>query len=152
IGLQDTRIFAIALPLLLALIMRNALACRVSFTTSFVGSPVNKSSGELGTSSYWVPGTCGTFGAMPLDPPHPARNTASRTRNTIRRISPPPMTHYTGVSLPYNRIWLKTRIIRGFFIVHDGGVVYMEQNGRIDMLFELVQQMRAETNRRFDRL
>ena len=28
----------------------------------------------------------------------------------------------------------------------------MEQNGRIDMLFELVQQMRAETNRRFDRL
>lgn len=28
----------------------------------------------------------------------------------------------------------------------------MGQNGRIEILFELVQQMRAETNRRFDRL
>ena len=39
-----------------------------------------------------------------------------------------------------------------FFIVHDGGVVYMEQNGRIDMLYDLIQQMRIETNKRFDRL
>ena len=38
------------------------------------------------------------------------------------------------------------------FIVHDGGVVYMEQNGRIDMLYDLIQQMRIETNKRFDRL
>src|SRR5690606_40501742 len=39
-----------------------------------------------------------------------------------------------------------------FFIVHDGGVVYMAQNGRIDMLYDLIQKMRIETNKRFDRL
>src|SRR5690606_39451117 len=39
-----------------------------------------------------------------------------------------------------------------FFLVHDGGVVYMEQNGRMDMPYALIQQMRIETNKRFDRL
>jgi len=37
-----------------------------------------------------------------------------------------------------------------FFMPTEG--VWVVENGRIDMLFELVQQMRVETNRRFDRL
>jgi len=37
-----------------------------------------------------------------------------------------------------------------FFMPTEG--VWVVENGRIDMLYDLIQQMRVETNKRFDRL
>jgi len=38
------------------------------------------------------------------------------------------------------------------FFIPTEGVWDVEHNGRIDMLYDLIQQMRVETNKRFDRL